>query len=484
MDAGNAAARDSASQCQPVLAVDMDGTLLRTDVLFESVAALLKRPWTLLATIAQMARGKPALKAALAREVDLEVEQLPANDALVEWLRGQRAAGRRLALFSAANEGIVLRVADRFGIFEFAQGSDRHVNLRGDRKCDAIQARYGAAFSYIGDSRRDLPIWRRCGTAILVGDVDRLRRSLPGSVTVEATFSQSRGGIATWLSALRIHQWVKNALVFVPLLLSGQLASDPVVSSVLAFLALGLVASAMYVVNDLMDLRSDRSHPVKRQRPFASGALAIRAGLIAVPLLAVAAGMLLLRLSWPFLAVIAVYVATTLAYSVRIKEAPVLDLIVLAFLYTLRIVAGLVVIDAPASPWLLTFAMFFFASIASIKRYDEARLLAVNGTSALAGRGYRSSDAAFLMAFGLTAGLCSTLVFFIYLVDPASPARGFPHPEYMWIICVVLAYWLGRAWLLASRGAMHVDPVLFALRDRVSLGLGVLTVAISVAARW
>ena len=235
---------------------------------------------------------KPAMKAALARLVDLDVGQLPANDALVEWLRRQRDSGRRLALYSAANEEIVLRVAERFGIFEFAQGSDGRVNLRGDRKCDAIEARYGTAFSYIGDSRRDLPIWRRCGRAVLVGDVDRLRRSLPATVTVEATFPQPRGGPVMWLSALRIHQWVKNLLVFVPLLLSGHLEVKPFASAVLAFLALGLVASATYVVNDLMDLASDRSHPVKRQRPFASGALSIRAGLVAVLLLGAAAGML------------------------------------------------------------------------------------------------------------------------------------------------------------------------------------------------
>jgi 4-hydroxybenzoate polyprenyltransferase len=277
---------------------------------------------------------------------------------------------------------------------------------------------------------------------------------------------------------------VKNALVFVPLVLSGNVNAPTISASLLAFLTFGLVASASYLLNDLMDLAADRAHPDKRTRPFASGALSIRAGLVAVPLLAAAASALLFAQSTAFVAVVLVYVLVTLAYSVRLKEAPILDLMALAFLFTLRIVAGMVAIDAAVSPWLLTFSMFFFVSVAAIKRYDEVRSVAARGTHhRVAGRGYRATDAMLLAIFGVTAGLCSTLVFFIYLVEPASPARGFAHPELMWAICAILAYWLGRAWLIASRGDMHVDPVLFALRDRVSLALGALTVAISLIAR-
>ncbi len=476
---------DDDHQVTDILVVDMDGTLLRTDVLFESLAALLKQPWSLFVVMVSLLRGRPAMKAAMARHADLDVEQLPANAALVEWLHRQRDAGRRLALYSASNKDIVDRVAKRFGVFEFARGSDGRTNLAGDRKCEAIEARYGTQFCYIGDSRRDLPIWRRCGKAVLVGDVDRLRGSLVATVTVEETFPVPRAGIALWLRALRIHQWVKNALVFVPLLLSGHVTAGNIVSATLAFVTLGLVASATYLINDLMDLPADRAHPAKRQRPFASGALSIRAGFIAVPFLAGAAAVILAQLPRQFSVVVAVYVVCTIAYSMRVKEAPILDLIVLAFLFTLRLVAGMVVIEAARfSPWLLTFSMFFFFSVASIKRYGEVRMMAARGTLEVAGRGYRSSDGGFLMTIGLTAGLCSTLVFFIYLVDPASPAYGFAHPELMWIICVILGYWLSRAWLLASRGMMHVDPVLFALRDRVSLALGALTIVVSIAARW
>ena len=469
---------------RPLLAVDMDGTLLRTDVMFECMAALLKRPWALAAALWALRHGRAAFKAALARRAKVDVALLPVDESLLAWLRDEHTGGRKLVLYSAADESIVRAVAARFAIFDDVAGSDGRTNLRSERKYDAIETRYGSSFTYAGDSGRDVPIWTRCRSAVLVGDVDKLRRALPHDVEVTATFPQPSPGPRTWIAALRAHQWAKNALVFVPLVLSGMVSPANVVASLLAFATFGLVASATYLVNDLVDLAADRAHPAKRQRPFASGALSIRAGLVAVPLLTAAAVGLLLLMPAPFAFVVAVYVLVTVAYTMRLKQVPVLDLMVLAFLFTVRIVGGMTAIDAPMSPWLLTFSMFFFGSIAAIKRYDEVRLVGARGALRVAGRGYRASDATVLMALGVAAAIASTLVFVIYLVEPDSPARGFARPQLMWIICAILAYWLGRAWILASRGAMHVDPVLFALRDRVSLALGALTLAVSVAARF
>ena len=354
----------------------------------------------------------------------------------------------------------------------------------GATKCDAIVARYGPSFTYAGDSARDVPIWSRCKSAVLVGPVGSLQGLLPASVDVSATFPRALPGLRTWLSALRAHQWAKNALVFVPLVLSGMISMANVATSVLGFVAFGLVASATYLFNDLTDLAADRAHPMKRDRAFASGALSIRAGLVAIPLLALAAAGIALLLPVAFALVLAGYAIVTVAYSLRLKEVPVLDIMLLACLFTARIVGGMAAIDVPMSPWLLTFSMFFFGSIAAMKRYDEVRLVGARGVLRVAGRGYRAADATLLVALGAAAALASTLVFVIYLVEPDSPAREFARPELMWIICVVLAYWLGRAWLLASRGAMHVDPVIFALSDRVSLALGVLTLIVSIAARF
>lgn len=467
-----------------VIAVDLDGTLLRTDVMFESIAALLRKPWALVPVAVHLFRGRAAMKAELARRVHLDLATLPANTALVDWLVGERGRGRTLALFSAANDTVVRRLADRFGIFDHAEGSGERVNLSGTCKCEAIERRYGADFSYAGDCRRDIPIWRRCGRAILVGDVERLRRRLPPSTRIERTFPAAGAGLSLWARALRLHQGIKNALIFVPLLLSGHIDEPRTVATLLAFAAFGLIASANYLVNDLMDLSADRAHPSKSRRPFASGALSIRAGLLALPLLAAAAIATLTLLPVRLASVAGVYVVVTLLYSARLKREPVLDLVVLAFLYTLRLVAGMVVIGAPLSPWLLAFSMFFFFSVASVKRFAEVRTMNVSGRAETAGRDYRASDEVLLLGFGLASGFSSTLVFFIYLVDPASPARNFERPEFLSIICVILAYWLGRVWLIANRGGMHVDPVLFALRDRVSLALGALMVLLVVSARW
>jgi 4-hydroxybenzoate polyprenyltransferase/phosphoserine phosphatase len=478
------AERTAPAVASRVLAVDMDGTLLRTDAMFECIAALLKRPWALITALCALVHGRAAFKAALAKRVTLDVASLPLDERFVAWLRDERAQGRTLALYSAADASIVTAVARRVGVFDDVQGSDGRTNLRGAAKYQALRARYGSQFTYAGDSMRDIPIWSLCKSAVIVGAVRDLQRRLASDVEIAATFAREAPGVRTWLAALRVHQWAKNALIFVPLVLSGMVSGDNVAASMLAFVAFGLVASATYIMNDLADLPLDRAHPMKHDRPFASGALSIRAGLMAAPVLLIAAAAITIRLPNALALVLASYLLVTLLYSLRVKEVPVLDLMVLAFLFTMRIVGGMTAIDAPTSPWLLTFSMFFFASIAAMKRYDEVRLVGARGASRVAGRGYRAVDATLLMVIGVASAVASTLVFVIYLVEPDSPARDFARPQLMWIICAILAYWLGRAWLLSSRGAMHVDPVAFALKDRVSLALGMLTLALSIAARF
>jgi 4-hydroxybenzoate polyprenyltransferase/phosphoserine phosphatase len=466
------------------LAVDLDGTLLRTDTMYECIAALLRKPWSLLAAVIALTAGRAAMKAALARRASIETATLPVNDALLEWIAVERTNGRRIGLFSAANDAIVKKVAERFGVFTDAQGSDERVNLRGMNKYAAIEARYGATFTYAGDHRRDLPVWRRCRRAILVGDVERLRRALPDGVHVEREFAAAAVTLRTWVHTLRLHQWTKNLLVFVPLLLGGAFEAHYFASTALAFLAFGLAASANYVLNDLMDLASDRMHPVKRHRPFASGMLSIRAGFLGIPVLAALAILATAPLSLRFAAVLGVYIGVTALYSTHLKREPVLDLLTLAFLFSMRLVAGMVVTDAPLSPWLLAFSMFFFFSVAAVKRYDEIRLVRTHGRAEVAGRGYQAADDVLVLALGVSSGFCSSLVFFIYLVDAASPAHRLPHPELLSAICIILSYWLGRLWLKAVRGLMHVDPVAFALRDRVSLFLGLLTMVLVIGASW
>ena len=459
------------------LVVDVDGTLLRTDLLYEKFALLLfAKPWILLLIPFWLMRGKAALKREFARRVDLDVDTLPVNEELVAWLWAEKASGRTLALVSASDETLVRRVAQRFGnLFDIVQGSDGAANLAGNRKLEALSARFGADFTYIGDETRDLVIWEHCKSAVLAGHGCRLRERLSPSVDVVRAFAVPQVTLATWAREFRVQQWAKNALLFVPLLLSGAMFDPQLLGRVvLGFFAFSLLASGSYMLNDLVDLRADRLHRSKSRRPLASGTLPLRAALLALPILAIVVVALLTQLPLEFAAVAFVYLVVTLLYSYAMKRVPILDLLALGFLFTVRILAGIAASETSISPWLLVFSMFFFFSLATVKRYSECRVMAAEGRSILTGRGYHAADSNILMALGVASGFCSTLVFFLFLIDPLSPVSAYQRPELLWVVCAVLVYWLGRAWLLAGRGEMHDDVVVFALKDRQSLALGAL----------
>jgi len=453
------------------LVVDMDDTLLRTDTLLEAVFLLVRhRPWCLLLIPVWLLRGRANLKRRIGERAVLDVATLPVNAPLLAWLQMQHAAGRALHLFSAADQSVVTAVAARFGLFTTARGSDGVVNLSGAHKLAAIQAVVGDRFTYAGDSQKDLPIWRGCGSAVLVGAVEPLRAALGPDVAVERGFPLPRPRLATWRQALRLHQWVKNALLFVALLLGGNMAADlPAV--LIGFVTFGLMASATYLLNDMLDLPHDRLHRSKRGRPLASGELPLRQGIVAIAVLGLLACASLVLLPATFALAAMLYLAVTLLYSARIKQMLMLDVFTLAGLFTVRIGAGIAAVNHPLTPWLMAFSMFFFLSLACMKRYGECLMMAAEGIALAPGRAYRPTDAPWLMAMGAASGFSAMSTFFLFLVGTDSPILLYPNPRWMWLICVILGYWICRTWALATRGEMNDDPVLFALRDRLSLVL-------------
>ncbi|MES2683983.1 MAG: UbiA family prenyltransferase [Pseudomonadota bacterium] len=457
-----------------IIVVDLDGTLAKIDLLYESLVVLLTRkPWALLTLLLALFKGRAVFKRRLVERAQPDLDNLPLNQGLIEWLNARHREGAVLALYSASDERLLQRISVRVGLFERVRGSDGATNLKGLHKYEAIVADFGEQFTYVGDSRADLPIWQRCQSAVLVGDTARLKAQLSPETVVLAEFPQPRPGFTVWRRALRLHQWAKNALIFVPLLLLGEFdQAAPVKATLLGFLAFGLLASATYLINDLFDLSADRSHRSKQFRPLASGDLSLRSGLAAIPLLLLAAGLLITQLPLAFALVALIYTTLTLAYSIRLKREPILDVLILGSLFSLRLLAGMAVIAAAISPWLLTFSMFFFTSLATIKRFTECDAQLKVGKASVPGRGYRPADAGWLMAMGSASGFASVLVFFNYLVEVQSRMAQFERPEWLWSICLVLAYWLGRIWLLAARGEMQDDPIAFALRDRLSLLLG------------
>ena len=393
----------------PPLCVDLDGTLLLTDVFHEQLLKIAREaPSCLARLLPRLGAGKAAFKRAIAEAAGLNLASLPENTPLVAWLRTEVARGREVALVSAADQAVVDAVAHRFpGLFAWTRGSDGAVNLSGERKLAAIRARYGDRFAYIGDDASDLPIWRAASGVVMAGRGTRLTRRLSG-VPIEAAFARPFSITSAWRRALRPHQWAKNLLVFVPVLLAGPLADAiDYAEALVGFLIFGLLASAGYVINDLLDLEADRQHRSKRERPFAAGALTPREGVLGAGLMLLAVVGACVLMPSAFTLIATFYFAGTLAYSLGLKRIALLDVLALAGLFTTRILAGAVLPPTALSFWLLTFSMFIFSSLAFVKRYAELAAMMGQDTPSqepIAGRGYDIRDLPLLLPLGVLNG--------------------------------------------------------------------------------
>jgi hypothetical protein len=357
------------------LAVDMDGTLILSDTLYEGLAGYLKiRPRGLLSLLVALRGGRAAFKRHVAESIALDPQTIPYNTEVLDFLRAEKEAGRRIGLFTAADQSVANAVADHLDLFDVVQGSAPGRNLSGSSKAASIEAAFGPVFAYAGDHEVDHPIFERAASVLLVGPVDRLQAGLPEGKAVEGRFPVAAPTLATWTRALRVKHWLKNLLLFVPALL----APPPLATfawMIALFVLMGVLASATYLVNDLLDLAADRKHTLKRARPLASGALPIRQATIAACLMIPASLLASLALPWPASLVPVLYLGITLAYSLVLKRLPMVDVTVLAGLFTLRVLAGSLMLESPVSPWLLTFSMLFFLSLAVLKRYAEMERL-------------------------------------------------------------------------------------------------------------
>jgi 4-hydroxybenzoate polyprenyltransferase len=469
----------TAQQIAPPLCVDLDGTLISSDVLFESLLLLLKRnPLYLLCLPLWLIRGRAALKAEIAARVQLNPAALPYNRAFVEWLESERRTGRSLWLCTAADERLAVGIAAHLGIFEGVLASDGNTNLSGTNKAAQLVQRFGAgSFDYCGNERKDIAVWQRARGAIVVSGGPRLEREAARHTTLLRSFSASATSLRATIRALRPHQWAKNILVLVPLLAAHR-ANDAtaLLQGLLATIAFCFCASSVYVINDLLDLEADRAHPRKSKRPFASGSLPLTAGFVLAPALLVVAVALAWILPWKFQAVFATYYVLTLAYSFTLKGRVLVDTFVLACLYTLRIMGGAAAVSVPLSFWLLLFGMFLFLSLAFAKRFAELDAMRRAHRLRAAGRGYVVDDLPVLQSLGAAAGYLSVLVLALYINSPDISAL-YRRPKFIWILCVLVLFWISRVWMKAQRGEMHDDPVVYALKDRVSLAIGLLAAA-------
>jgi 4-hydroxybenzoate polyprenyltransferase and related prenyltransferases len=451
------------------LAVDLDGTLLHTDVLWENALALLARnPLILFLLPFWLLRGRAHLKRMLALRAPVDPAVLPYDARVLELL--DASAGRPRWLVTAADQAQAEAIAAHLGRFEGVIASDGISNLAGPAKAAALVERFGdRGFDYLGNGLVDLRVWRHARRGWVVNAPGSLSRRAAALTEVVAHWPRSHSVAGAWLRAIRLHQWTKNLLVFVPLAAAHRFFdAQAILASMQAFLAFGLCASGVYIANDLLDLTNDRRHPRKRLRPFASGRIPLLHGMVAAPLLALAGLALAWRVSPAFAAVLVVYWLATLSYSLWLKRIQMLDVTVLAGLYTVRIVGGAVAIAVPLSFWLLAFSMFIFLSLALLKRYTELAAMASDGGDRAHGRGYMTADLPLLQSLGGSSGYIAVLVLALYINSPDS-IELYSRPQLLWLLCPLLLYWVGRAWALAHRGRMHDDPVVFAVTDRVSL---------------
>ncbi|MCR2746312.1 UbiA family prenyltransferase [Limnobacter parvus] len=468
---------------KPIVYVDLDGTLSPSDVLLECCLLLLKKNlfygflmvyWAL--------KGPWVFKTEIAKRIDPVLDYLPIDAVVLERLNQLKSAGHELVLASASLSRDVKKIADRLGLFDRIIASE-HSNLKGVNKLNAIEVdSQGRPFLYFGDAAVDIPVWEKAAVAYGVNTSTKTRNKAMAAGVELSRIDSRQSGIRVWLKAMRLQQWAKNSLLFLPLIAAHELDQKLWLNMLVGFIAFGLVASATYIWNDLMDLNADRQHPRKKHRPMACGDLSISKAFVLMKVLGVLGfTAAFVALGWQFTFVLFIYTVVTLLYTFVFKRTAIVDVVLLAMLYTVRVIAGGVGAELEMSSWLLAISLFVFLSLALVKRCAELEFLQIEGSQPQ-GRGYRMSDLSYLVSMGISSGFVAVLVLALY-VDSQNGTEKYSTPEYLWGICPIFLYWLMRIWILTSRKEMIDDPVHFAIHDRISWGfLGAVGVLVFMAA--
>jgi 4-hydroxybenzoate polyprenyltransferase len=463
------------------LCVDLDGTLVQSDTLHEATLVLLKQNILYIFLLPfWLIKGRSFLKQEVAKRSKLNVDTLPYNADLLAYLESEKSSGRYLVLTTAADYAIANSVANHLGLFDEVLASDGKVNLKAARKLESLKTRFGdGAFDYAGDSSADLPVWREARNAILVNAGSNIARQLQSEgISVHRSFETNHSRVRAAIRAIRPHQWAKNLLLFVPPILAHSILHEAVLfSTILGFIAFCCCASAVYLLNDLLDLESDRRHHSKRSRPFAAGQLSIPVGFGMAAALFAAAIACSAFLHRDYQLVLLAYVVVTFLYSFFLKKLVLIDVMVLAGLYAIRLLAGGAAAQVPISPWLLGYALFLFLSLAMTKRITELQAMRSLEKTRTEGRGYLADDLEQLSMMSAASGYIAGLVLALYVYSPHVAAL-YRNPQVLWIICLLHIYWISRVNLLCHRGLIDEDPILFAVKDKATIAIGGLALVV------
>ena len=450
------------------LFVDLDGTYTKTDLLFESfIAAIKKKPLIIFKCIYWLMRGIAALKYNLSKYAEINTSTLPLNREFLLFLKQEKKNGRKLYLATASNEKYAKAIVNNTNLFDGYISSCEKVNLKGRHKLKKI-IEVSERFAYAGNDSVDFEIFEKAEESILVNPSTNAKKKAKKH-TVDKVFDNNTISSKKWLKQLRIYQWLKNLLIFVPLVVSGGFTSiSNVVTIAIAFFAFCLLASSTYILNDLLDLESDRLHTRKKNRPLAAGSISIKSAIFAALCLFFISLLTSLSLSNEFSLVLFAYLFLTLFYSFKVKQYIGMDVVVLALLYTMRILAGAVAINVIVSFWLLAFSIFVFLSLALVKRCSEIKSMEAEGKQLAKGRDYNVEDYAVLKSFGTSSAMLALLMFCFYINNSVLTDQ-YQQPDILWLIVPAICYWLMRMWIKTHRGEMHDDPIVFSLKDRGSL---------------
>lgn len=463
------------------LCVDLDGTLIKTDALFESVLLLIKKnPFYIFFLPIWLAKGKPNLKKEMYSRIDFPVNSLPYNQELIEYIKTERNSGRKVYLVTASHQIIADKVSEYLGIFDDSFGTSDTYNLKAGKKRDFLVDKFGdGGFVYAGDSKADFKVWENAIKAVVVSRKNSFLKSVNKQIEVEKSFIYGKSLLATIIKEIRVYQWVKNILLFLPLLLAHQLTNeDKITDLIIAFISFSISASFVYVLNDLLDLESDRSHPRKKNRPLASGSLPVQLGILLVPILLISGLGLSFLVNAKFQLILLTYLVLTTAYSFKLKKIAILDIVILAALFTTRVISGGFAAEVDLSMWILAFSMFFFMNLAVLKRYTELLVIKKKNKLQTKGRGYHIEDMGLLLSVGPAAGFMAVLVFALY-ISSEQAQKLYNFPELLWLVSPILLFWIIRIWHLCVRGKMTDDPIVFTVKDRVSYLIGILIFILS-----